>query len=105
MVVALVKAAEEAPPAPPARIARRTSASVKSVDVNVEAPQTPPPVPTSRPPIRRPTSPPIITALPVIVPAPATDEDAEQGELLSLWAVNLRWQQLMGVLIGRVLGC
>ncbi|OJA10865.1 hypothetical protein AZE42_06829 [Rhizopogon vesiculosus] len=72
-----VKAAEEVPPAPPARVARRTSASAKSVDM--EAPPTPPPVPiTPRPPARRPTSPPIITALPLIVPAPATEEDAER---------------------------
>ncbi|KAG1788290.1 hypothetical protein EV424DRAFT_1465200 [Suillus variegatus] len=56
----------EEPPSPPPRIARRTSASVKSVDI--EAPPTPPPVPTSpRPLVRRPTSPPIITALPLVV--------------------------------------
>ncbi|OAX35991.1 hypothetical protein K503DRAFT_722107 [Rhizopogon vinicolor AM-OR11-026] len=72
-----VKAAEEVPPAPPARVARRTSASAKSVDM--EAPPTPPPMPiTPRPPARRPTSPPIITALPLIVPVPATEEDAER---------------------------
>ncbi|KAG0692164.1 hypothetical protein DFH29DRAFT_566703 [Suillus ampliporus] len=71
-----VKTAEE-PPAPPPRIARRTSASVKSVDV--EAPPTRPPVPISpRLPVRRPTSPPIITALPLIVPVPVSEDDAER---------------------------
>ncbi|KAG2146837.1 hypothetical protein DEU56DRAFT_786765 [Suillus clintonianus] len=64
----------EEPPATPPRIARRTSASVKSMDI--EAPPTPPPVPTSpRPSLRRPTSPPIITALPLVVPV---EEDTEQ---------------------------
>ncbi|KAG1732307.1 hypothetical protein EDB19DRAFT_1734733 [Suillus lakei] len=67
----------EEPPAPPPRIARRTSASVKSVDI--EAPPTPPPVPISpRPSVRRPTSPPIITALPLVVPVTTNEEDTEQ---------------------------
>ncbi|KAG1780702.1 hypothetical protein EV702DRAFT_1079921 [Suillus placidus] len=67
----------EAPPTPPPRIARRTSASVKSVDM--EAPPTPPPMPTSpRPSVRRPTSPPIITTLPLVVPVTTNKEDTEQ---------------------------
>ncbi|KAG1768504.1 hypothetical protein EDD22DRAFT_872083 [Suillus occidentalis] len=68
---------EEEPPYPPPRIARCTSASVKSVES--EGPSTPPPVPTSpRPSLRRPTSPPIITALPLIVPVATNEEDTEQ---------------------------
>ncbi|KAG2081235.1 hypothetical protein BD769DRAFT_1733228 [Suillus cothurnatus] len=67
----------EEPTSPPPRIARRTSASVRSVEL--EAPPTPPPVPTSpRPPLRRPTSPPIITALPLVVPVTTNEEDTEQ---------------------------
>jgi hypothetical protein len=84
----VVKAVEETPPAPPARIARRTSASIKSVDV--EAPQTPPPVPTSpRPPARRPTSPPIITTLSLISPATTNEEDNERGKLISIRLLSM----------------
>lgn len=92
---------EEVVPAPPARVARRTSTSVKSVNENVdmEAPQTPPPVPTSlRHPVRRPTSPPIITALPLIVPAPESEEDVERGKLLSVVEVT---KVVDGTSIGR----
>lgn len=76
----------EAPPVPtsphpssrrPASVARRTSASVRSVES--EAPPTPPPVSTSpRPSLCRPTSPPIITALPLVVPVTTNEKDTEQ---------------------------